>query len=213
MKISAVIPAYNEAKTIGEIVEILKDHSLVMETIVVNDGSTDKTAQIADKPGIKVINLAVNQGKGAAMQQGINFCQGDIILFLDADLLGLKHKHINQLLEPLLNDSAKMTVGVFNSGRVVTDLAHKITPFLSGQRAMKKELLDEIEDLNSTDYGVELAITNYVQQQEVKIEKVELKDVSHRMKEEKLGVRKGLIARLKMYWDLIKNLPNRFKIK
>ncbi len=213
MKISAVIPAYNEAKTIGEVVEILKDHSLVMETIVVNDGSTDKTAQIADKPGIKVINLAVNQGKGAAMQQGINFCQGDIILFLDADLLGLKNKHINQLLEPVLNNSAKMTVGVFTSGRVVTDLAHKITPFLSGQRAMKKELLDEIEDLNSTDYGVELAITNYVQQQEVKIEKVELKDVSHRMKEEKLGVRKGLIARLKMYWDLIKNLPNRFKIK
>ncbi len=213
MKISAVIPAYNEEETIGEVVEIIKENPLVMETIVVNDGSTDNTAQIADRPGVKVINLAVNHGKGFAMQQGIDACQGDIILFLDADLLGLNNKHINRLLEPLLNNSADMTVGVFISGRVVTDLAHKITPFLSGQRAIKKELFDKIDDLNLTDYGVEVAITNHVKEQGVKIKEVELKDLSHRMKEEKLGFSKGVVARLKMYWDIIKKIPSRFKIK
>ncbi len=213
MKISAVIPAYNEAKTIGKVVQILKEHPLIMETIVVNDGSTDKTAQIADQPGVKLISLTVNQGKGAAMQQGVNSCNGDLILFLDADLLGLEDKHINQLLEPLLKNSAEMTVGVFTSGRVVTDLAHKIAPFLSGQRAIKKELLDQIGDLNLTAYGAEVAITNYAQEQGVKIRKIELEDLSHRMKEEKLGLGRGVIARLKMYWDVIKKIPNRFKIK
>ncbi|AGB40671.1 glycosyl transferase [Halobacteroides halobius DSM 5150] len=212
MSVTAVIPAYNEEETIGEVVSKVKAHKLVNNVIVISDGSEDNTAAIARDTGAEVIELESNLGKGAAIQTGIDIAKGDIILFLDADLLRLTLEHIDQLLLPVINQEAEMTVGVFTAGRFTTDLAQKITPFLSGQRAVKSKLLDDIASLEMTQFGVEIALTQYAKENNIKIKEVELQDLTHVMKEEKLGVFKGLRARLKMYWEIIKNLP-RNKIK
>lgn len=204
MKISAIIPAYNEENTIKNVIETVKKCEKVDEIIVVNDGSIDRTSQISRKCGVKVVNLPENVGKGGAMKIGVKKCKGDIVLFLDADLVGLKNSHIEALLLPVMNEQAGMTVGVFSSGRFATDFAHKIASFLSGQRAMKKEIFTEIDAFTSTGYGIEAALTRYVKKQKINVQNVELEDLTHVMKEEKMGLVKGLSSRVKMYWEICK---------
>lgn len=208
MKTVAVIPAYNEEATIDTVAEMLVSHQLIEDVIVISDGSTDNTVKVAQDAGAQVIEQQENLGKGAAMQVGINTElaeKADIILFLDADLLGLTAEHINKLLQPIIAGKVEMTLGVFTKGRMQTDFGHKITPFLSGQRAVKRRVLDNISNLEATRFGVEMALTKYVKENDVEFKKVELRDLTHRMKEEKMGFWRGLIERIKMYWQVIKN--------
>ncbi|MCK8826272.1 glycosyltransferase family 2 protein [Natroniella acetigena] len=205
MQIAAVIPAYNEGDTVAQVVTQVKNHRLIDQITVVSDGSTDNTAIEATQAGANVIELESNQGKGAAMQVGIENSKSDIILFLDADLLGLTAEHIDQLLMPLIKQQTEMTIGVFADGRMVTDLAQKIAPFLSGQRAVKRSVLEGVSDLNMTKFGVEVALTQHIKENDIEIKEIELHDLSHVLKEEKLGVVKGFKSRLKMYWDIARN--------
>jgi glycosyltransferase involved in cell wall biosynthesis len=205
MKVAVVIPAKNEENTIGDVVRVCKAVSIIGEVIVVSDGSDDKTAYLANLAGAKVIDLPENIGKGGAMMVGVNNTEAEVILFLDADLIGLTINHVNDLLLPVLNGEVEMTVGVFEHGRLATDLAQVIAPYLSGQRALKRTLLMQMSNLDVTRFGVEAALTRFAKDQGMKVKKVLLPDMSHVMKEEKLGLVKGFAARMKMYWEIAKN--------
>ena len=95
IKLSIIIPAYNEENAIAEIIErcLRERENIVRETpveeveiIVVNDGSSDKTAEIAKQfKEISLINFAKNRGYGAAIKSGFEKAEGDIVSFLDAD--------------------------------------------------------------------------------------------------------------------------------
>lgn len=206
MTVSAIIPAFNEENTIARVIYTLKKVQRVDEIIVVSDGSVDGTASVARSCGVDVIELPQNRGKGAAVKRGLDKCKGDIALLVDADLIGLKEKHIEDLLEPVINGSADMSVGVFSNGRVSTDLAQKISPYLSGQRAVKKSILDRIGNIECTGYGIEIALTKFAEKEKINIHEVELNDLTHVMKEEKLGFVRGFIERMKMYWQILKGL-------
>jgi len=97
-----------------------------------------------------------------------------------------------------------MSLGVFEKGRVATDLAQKMAPYLTGQRALQRDILGHISDLDLTRFGVEVALHRYVEENNIPVALVTLPDLSHLMKEEKLGLWKGLAARGKMYWEIIK---------
>ncbi|MHB8841129.1 MAG: glycosyltransferase family 2 protein [Candidatus Aquicultor sp.] len=209
-KIIIIVPAYNEEKHIGGVLDILKNVSLIDEILVVSDGSRDKTAEVARSYNVRVIERETNGGKGAAMKTGIEATDADIIAFIDADLIGITPDHITDLIQPLLdNRELMMTVGKFTGGRLRTDLAQTIIPFISGQRAMRRELLTGLPDLESTGFGVEIAITQHAKQNNLKVEEVAFPDASQVMKEEKLGPIHGFKARLKMYSDIIKQLMTR----
>ena len=208
MNVTAIIPAYNEEQTIANVIESVKLVEKIQKIIVVSDGSTDRTAEIARECGADVIELSENIGKGGAIKAGINECGTEVILFLDADLIGLTKMHVSDLIEPVVNNEADMTIGIFKNGRMVTDLAQKVTPYLSGQRAIKKSIIDKIPNIDITRYGVEVALTKYVDKSSVRVQEVDLPDMTHVTKEEKLGLIKGVQARLKMYWDIIKILSN-----
>lgn len=90
MTVSALIPAFNEEKTVGNVVDVLKHCERIDEIIVINDGSSDNTSKIAKSHGVHVIDLEQNIGKGGAICRGLQVVNGDIILILDADLIGLK---------------------------------------------------------------------------------------------------------------------------
>lgn len=208
MNVTAVIPAYNEEQTIADVVKCVKSIDKIQKVIVVSDGSTDSTAEIARECGADVIELDENVGKGGAIRAGINECGTEIILFLDADLIGLTEKHVWDLIEPVIDNKADMTIGIFKKGRMVTDLAQKVTPYLSGQRAIKKSIIDKIPNIDITRYGVEVALTKYVDKFNVRVQEVDLPDMTHVTKEEKLGIIRGVHARLKMYWDIVKILSS-----
>ena len=202
MKSVVIIPAYNEDQTIGNIVAAVNQVPFVAEAIVVSDGSTDNTVEAARAFGARVIALDQNIGKGGAMTVGVNNTDADVVLFLDADLIGLQPIHIVDLFLPVLEGRAEMSVGIFEQGRLATDLAQFIAPYLSGQRAVKRELFRQVSNLEMTRFGVEVALTRFAKTAGISVAEVELRDMTHIMKEEKLGVVKGFMARIKMYWEI-----------
>lgn len=84
-KVSIIIPAYNEAAIIGDIVSDVKTLYPDFDIVVVNDGSTDDTAVVAQKAGAMVYSHPYNIGNGAAIKSGIRVATGDILVFMDGD--------------------------------------------------------------------------------------------------------------------------------
>lgn len=206
MRVAAIVPAYNEEQTIGPVIEALLECRRLEEIIVVSDGSDDGTAEVARRYPVKVLELEQNVGKGGAMKAGANETNCEVLLFVDADLVGLHTEHIEALLEPVLSGRTAMSIGVFSEGRRSTDLAQKLAPALSGQRAVRKDLFDQVPNLEHSGYGVEIALTQYAERHNVEIVRVPLPTVSQVMKEEKRGLVEGMRARLKMYWEIVRSL-------
>ena len=106
-KISAVIPTLNEEATIARIIEGCRPHA--DEIIVVDGHSTDRTRQIAESAGVKVIQDH-NKGKGEALRHAIKYVAGDIILFVDAD--GSHNPDdIPKLIQPIIDNEADHVSG------------------------------------------------------------------------------------------------------
>lgn len=206
MSVSVLIPAYNEEKTIVEVINAVKNCSIVDEIIVIDDGSRDNTFKLAKDTGVKVIKTSKNLGKGGALKKGLESSRGDIVVFLDADLMGIKPEHIENLVKPIIEDDVGMTVGIFRKGRKATDLSQYLTPFLSGQRAIRRDLLSKFDKIEFTKYGIEVALTKYAKKENIKVEFVDLYDITHLMKEEKRGLVKGFFERLRMYYQLLRQL-------
>ncbi len=112
MKLSVVIPVYNEEKTIKEAVARVLREKTVKEIIVVDDGSTDGTLEIIKKfsPKIKILRNLQNLGKGAAVRKGIQNATGDILIIQDADL-EYDPKYYQALIEPIIKGEAKVVYG------------------------------------------------------------------------------------------------------
>ena len=130
--ISCLIPAYNEAKTIASVIEVVKkakDKKLISEIIVVSDGSTDRTAEIARTAGADlVLELPKNLGKGGAVLAGVAEAKGENILMLDGDLLHLNPDHLATIIDPRLSGEADMVIGYLSS-----EVRQTVLPHFSGQ--------------------------------------------------------------------------------
>lgn len=203
MRCVVIIPAFNEEKTVGAVVAAAKQCALVAEVVVVSDGSKDRTAKVAAAAGATVIALPENRGKGGAMQAGFASVPGDIYLFLDGDLIGLTKEHVTLLLEPIVAGRVEVTLGLFGKGRLATDLAQKIAPFLSGQRALSRRVLSQVPDFSTAGWGVEVVVNRHLQGAGVPVAEILLHNVTQVMKEEKSGLVRGVMSRLRMYWQIL----------
>lgn len=186
-KISAIICAYNEEKTVKEVVTTVCDY-FFDEVIVVNDGSTDGTdkilTEILNLPSLKYIALPENKGKGYAMATGVENSTGDIIVFIDADLSNLKEEHFEQLITPIFNNECDMVLGQATE----TLINYKFNPFKSftGERAMlKKDIMPILEEMKTSKFGVETLINLYFQAHEKSVKYTMLEGLKHPTKFDK----------------------------
>ena len=203
-RIVAVIPAYNEERTLGEVLAVLRQVRQVHAVFVISDGSTDRTATVAREGGAVCIELSQNVGKGGALKVGIDQADADVYVFLDADLIGLTPEHVRRLLDPVLGGDAQMSLGILEKGRVATDLAQAVAPYLSGQRAVTREVLRGLSSMETTRYGIEVALNRYLKKNGISVQLVAMESLTHRTKEEKLGLLRGFVARMKMYWEIVR---------
>ncbi len=207
LELAILVPAFNEEPRIGEVLKVLcrytSSHTAVV--VVIDDGSTDETAAVSKQYPIELVSLTSNQGKGAALQAGINYVQEAYYwLFVDADLINLQHEHLNLLLNPLqTNKETAMTVGVFKGGKTLTDLAHRYFGILNGQRGFSRYFINNLPDLSWSRFGVEIFLSKYAAWQGYPVAYPHLKALSHHMKEAKYGFKKGFSSRLQMYQECL----------
>lgn len=169
--ISVLVPAFNEGERIFQTVTAIRQDPRVTEIIVINDGSTDNTTSEAERAGAKVLVSNKNLGKGGALNLGLKEAAGSIIVMLDADL-GSSARDMGKLLDPILQSKADLTIGRFPPAKkkggfgFVMKLAKKgvrsmagldLQAPLSGQRAMRRELLEELGGFESG-FGVEVGM-------------------------------------------------------
>lgn len=229
--IAAVVPAYNEAGRIGAVLEAMAKAQYVQEIIVVTDGCADNTAEearaVAERFAgefatnaargigcreLRVFELKHNIGKGGAMTYGALRTEADVLLFLDADLIGLETQQVDDLLAPMIVDEpasrADMTLGLFGAVRGGVfgwwlGVCHRQMAALTGQRAIRREVFLAVPGLTNSRFGIETAITRYVKYVwKLKVSNVPLHGVTHPVKEEKIGVLKGFRHRLNMYGEI-----------
>jgi polyisoprenyl-phosphate glycosyltransferase len=198
---SVVIPARDEARHVDAVLASLTGVEELAAIIVVDDGSTDRTARVVQ--GCMAIDARVrlvcqwpNQGKGAAMWAGAEAAPTDTVLFLDADLIGLTPAHIKALARPVCAGQADMSMALFRHGRLLTDLSHIITPAVSGQRCIRWSRLRDAPGVREARYGVEMVIHQHALAGGWRIERVYWRGVTHPTKEEKIGMVAGFLARL-----------------
>ena len=114
MKLSIIVPCYNEEKTIEEIIKKIKNIKFIKkEIIIIDDYSTDRTKKILEKIDnheIKVLYNELNYGKGYSVRKGIKFSSGDIIIIQDADL-EYDPEDINKLLEIAITEKKDFVIG------------------------------------------------------------------------------------------------------
>ncbi len=203
-----LVPAYNEGPRIGAVLEILCSYQAKKRVIVIDDGSTDNTAEASQDYPVELVELTDNRGKGAALQSGIEHAgDSEYWLFIDADLINLRHDHLDALLNPLQNDNElAMTVGAFHGGRTMTDLAHRYFDILNGQRGLKGNFINSLPDLSWSRFGVEIFLSKYAAFKGDKVSYPHLDNMTHHMKEAKYGFARGAIYRLQMYRECLKAL-------
>jgi len=149
ISITVVIPAYNEEKTIGGIVEELKQHGY--DVLVIDDGSVDNTTKVAKEAGAKVIRHSTNRGYIEALRTGFKEASGDIIITMDAD--GQHQvKDIPKLVKPILEGEADLVMGARNklspSEKLITKITNlkvKISDASTGFRALKREFASKMK--------------------------------------------------------------------
>jgi len=151
MKLSVVIPIYNEVNTLTEIIERVRDVPIEKELVLVDDYSTDGTrdllSKIEDDADVRVMYHERNQGKGAALRTGFRYATGDVIIIQDADL-EYDPSEYPKLLQPIQDGKADVVFG----SRFAGGEPHRVLYFwhLMGNRFLTL-LSNMLTNLNLTD--------------------------------------------------------------
>lgn len=201
--VSAVVPAFNEERTIRSVIQVLLCHPRIKEIIVVDDGSTDRTVeQVKDLP-ITLIELRRNCGKSAAMNAGVAAARYEYVFFCDADVLGLSVQVIDTLLNPVLSGRYVMFVGIRERSIWQLNRLLRFSPILGGERVLSKELWYRVPATFKKNFQIEIALNYFAKQMPGKMGFMLMPGVTQIIKEKKYGLLTGLFRRFLMVWDIV----------
>jgi glycosyltransferase involved in cell wall biosynthesis len=203
VKVSAVVPAHDEESTVGGVVAALVAHPLVAEVIVVDDASTDDTAEQAREAGARVVSMPENGGKAAAMERGVAAARHDVIFFSDADLTGLSADKVSRVVEPVISGAYDMFVGIRGRRTYWVNRLLHFTPILGGERALRRELWEQVPPACKKNFQIEIALNYYAKLNGHRMGITVLHGLEQVIKEKKRGLLPGLWARLLMIRDIV----------
>jgi len=210
--VGIIIPAFNEEDRIGMTIYALKKISCVEKILVIDDGSSDSTAEVARISGAEVLRLEKNLGKGKALKKGLETIETTIVAFVDADI-GETAIEIEKLILPVLEGHADVTIakipfvpgkGGFGIVKKFSRLAlEKLTGIglesvLSGQRCFRREIMNP-QFLKYNRFGIEFGMTVDLINSNLRIMEVPIQ-IQHRVTGKDL---KGFIHRGKQFFDIL----------
>lgn len=198
-RVAIIVPAYNEAETLGEVLAVLSAATCWDELVVVSDGSTDATAEIARRRGVVTVELPTNRGKGLALAAGVAVTTAPILLFVDGDILRLSETMLRRLLAPIQGGRAAMNVGIRHRNRWLDAVQRHHGPLLSGIRALRREVFLAVPEPYLRGFRIETALNHYCRRAGGRVEVTVLHDLVHRVKERKWGFWRGLGGRVRMF--------------
>lgn len=203
---SCIIPAYNEARRIGAVLDAVTGHPLLCEIIVVDDQSSDDTAGAAQRDGVKVIRLARNRGKSRAVAEGIAAAAGSHLLLLDADLIGLTAHDVTALIQPVKLHQADATLSLRRNSPLVWRAIG--LDYISGERVFARALVDdrlqELRDLPR--FGLEVWLNTIWIDEDIRLKVVRWPRVISPYKATKMGWLTGLRADVLMMRDIFRTI-------
>ena len=205
-RISCIIPAYNEGKRIVNVLSIVDGHPLIDEIIVINDGSTDNTLNVLKKfKNITLITYDKNKGKSFAVYKGIKKSRNDLLMLLDADLLGLTKKDITNLALPIFQNKADISISLRKNAFIGFRLIG--IDFISGERVFSKKIIKNKEDLAKLKcFGIEVYLNKIVIKNKLRVKIVRWNNIISPFQNKKFGILKGIRGYSSMLVDIIKTI-------
>lgn len=223
MKLTVIIPVYNESKTILEVIRRVKEVSFEKEIIVVDDCSTDGTSDLlrTNGEGLKLLFHEINQGKGAAIRTALPHITGEITIIQDADL-EYRPSEYPQLIAPILDGVADVVYGSrFQGGthrvlyfwhavgnKIITTLSNMLTDLNlsdmeTGYKVFRSEVLKAMK-IESNRFGFEPEVTAKIAKMGCRIYEVPISYWGRDYSEgKKINWKDGVAA---IYWIIKFNL-------
>lgn len=197
--VAAIVPAYNEEATLLEVLSVLRSAPVVGEILVVSDGSTDRTVEIARSLNLRTIHLLRNAGKGMAMAVGVAHTEAPLLLFVDGDILNLTGDLLRRLVEPVLDGRSDMNVGIRHRGALIDYFHRRNGPLLSGIRCLRREIFEAVPESHLQGFAIETGLNWACRELGLRITTTLMYNLKHLVKEKKRGLLNGAAARVEMF--------------
>ena len=142
--VSCLIPAYNEGANIGRVLEVAQKLSFLDEIIVLDDGSSDNTAEVVRQyqrknSALKLLTSPANCGKTMTIQRGVGACRGDVVVLLDADLINLTPPNVFKLVSAIKDETCDLAILERAGDRRAIWGWTNCARFFGGERAFRKQ--------------------------------------------------------------------------